>query len=1221
MSAMSNFCRACGPRLALVLLALAAGCAGRWHQQRAKVIDSKDSEAGLGWVALRDGDATLASQHFARALERNPRDAGARFGAASLAYERGDDETALAYSLALLESASRDHDALSMRLAPAILSRLPRLLSEIPDRGPAEARLLALASDRLPWRVRYALTLSLLDMARKRADAALLAKASANCARAMSFVGTGGRLPYLDLESPAFVPEKQPRALLAEGCQFQLNVESGLPGIKVLRSEVMLAAGRYDIVLDFGGPARLRVDGGSWHRHGGDENTWGARTSAQRIEVAAGAHTVEIRIGTYGPTAELSLLAISAAPESPRESDGASDGTMGEGNAVMMELAAALVASLTIDLDALPAHVARLSEHPRFAVALAAAGRLGQADPTRPADIMRDKARGLWQRAVGAEPSLARVWLDLSNLDMQSDKPREAIDDARRAVQANPDWWPAHLGLAAALRAQGLEQPADAELAKALALVESGRGGCQAIDRALQRAEDREEFAAANRLANLLGRCDAQNDGPRAWARRRGDLAEVENLLRRALPTTSDPLWLRSELADLRTAQGRADAARSELAELVVLAPRDTRLRVRLADAEVAVGHPDRARALLAETLRLFPGQKEVRQAARLVGLPLPLDEYRLDGGQVIRDFLAAKHSYQAPAVVVLDRAVERVFADGARAILTHSITQVLSKDAIETVGEVQVPQGTEVLALRTRKPDGTLREAEEIAGKSSVSAPNLTVGDFVELETIEVNEPREASAPGFIGERFFFQSSEAPLDRSEYILIAPAARALDVDRRADAPVAAETRGPDRTRVLTFVAHACPQVFAERSAVPAQEWIPSVRVSSGIDLQSWSRFISDRFVRVGRGSPEIRALASDIAKGVKGDRSRLPEAIVAWVRENIEPENNYVEPATSTLARARGNRAGLILALARSLSVPADFVLARSLLSAEASAPLLPAELDEFRELLLRFPGVDGDRYVDPQIRRAPFDYLYPGYDGAPGVVLGTTQVVKAASGVKNGRNVTLRARLEADGGARVAVTEELSGWPAVEWSELLERTGKDRTKLRQEFEQRWLGQHFPGAQLDALSVEPGEGNHGTRVSYTFKSARMAARQGSVLRLRPLFFQAMPGRRFGSEPQRKTALQLGYDIPLDVDAEIELPSGATVLELGRGGDIAVGRARFTEDRRVNAVGLESSSILLHRQSRLPIMRVLPSDYPDVAVKLRAVDPVEQGEIRIAVPGK
>jgi hypothetical protein len=118
-----------------------------------------------------------------------------------------------------------------------------------------------------------------------------------------------------------------------------------------------------------------------------------------------------------------------------------------------------------------------------------------------------------------------------------------------------------------------------------------------------------------------------------------------------------------------------------------------------------------------------------------------------------------------------------------------------------------------------------------------------------------------------------------------------------------------------------------------------------------------------------------------------------------------------------------------------------------------------------------------------------------------------------------------------------------------------------------------------------------------------------------------VFFQAQPGRRFGTEPQRKTTLMLGYDIPLDLDAEIALPTGAKVMDVGQGGDVTTGGARFLEKRKVNDAGNGLLTVSLRRQSRLPIMRVLPGDYQDVAARLRAVDPVEQGEIRIAVPVK
>jgi tetratricopeptide (TPR) repeat protein len=1203
------------PAFLLVLFAAGTGCASATHARR---LGSADADGAQGWLALRDGKLAAASASFEHAIALDPADARARFGAMNLAFEHGDSEAALEHALALLEVASKGQDDQALALSTATLARVSRLLAETTRRSAAEERLLGLAPARLSWQAQYALALIAIDIARKRADEALLAKVSvrAGCAPAMTLVGSGGRLPSLDLDAETLIPADKPQSLLAAGCQFQLNAADSRNGVKVLHATLDLLGGQYDIVLDYSGSARLRVDKGPWHRHGGSPDVYGPRWSAERMEIPAGRHTVEIRLGSYGSTADLALLAMPAPHAKPIPVERASGG-----NGVMLELAAALVANLTGEVDVLLAGIEQLARQPRFALGLAAAGRLGEADPTRPADIMRDRGRALWQQALVVDPTMARVWLDLSKLELQNDRPREAAEKAAGALRAAPTWWPAQLALSRALRAQGLEEPADAALAQGLAQVVEGSGACEMIEQAFRRAEGRDDHPSAARLVERLGQCDAQDGNQSAWVKRHGDLDKALALLRRALPTSAEPLWLRSEIADILLAQGHIALAREELVALARWTPRDMRTRIRLADTQLSLGAGETARATLAEALGRFPGHRDLRQAARLAGLALPLDAYRTDGEQVIRDYLASGKTYQAPAVVILDRAVERVFSDGTRLVLTHSITQVLSKDALGSVGEVQVSEGAEILALRTRKANGIRREAEEIAGKSSISVPDLDVGDFVESETLEVKEPREAFAPGFVGERFYFQSFEAPLDRSEYVLIVPAAMSLDVNRRAGAPTPVTTKGRDGTQVLTFVVRGAAQAFAERAAVPASEWIPSVRVSSGVTLNAWSRFIADRMFRLTRGSPEVRQVAAAIVQRSGGDRDHLPEAIVAWVREHIEPETDLGELATVTLARHRGNRAGLILALARSLGVSADFVLARSLLQAEASASVSAAELDDFRELLVRFPSPGGDRFVDPQIRRAPFAYLLPGFDGAPAVVVGTQQVVKAVSGVKDSRSVTLRARLDSEGGARVAVTEQLSGWPAVEWTELLDRVGKDRSKLRQDFEQRWLGRQFPGAELDTLAVEPGDAGVGTRVSYTFKSTGMAARQGSVLRLHPVFFQAQPGRRFGSEPSRKTALMLGYEVPLDLDAEIVLPGGARVIDMGQGGNVIVGGASFREERQVGASGDGAVSIVLKRRSRLPIMRVVPGDYLDIAAKLRAVDPVEQGEIKIAVPGK
>jgi hypothetical protein len=176
----------------LGVLAAAAGCAA------ARPVVREDQSA-RGWATLVDGKDDEAWAAFTRALQADPTDAYALFGMANLAYERGDDPTALGASLDLLELAGRG-EAAALRLSAATLVRLPRLLAEIPDRRPAEKRVLALSPERLPWVSRYALAMVAMDIARSRGDGDLLAQTAqrSGCVTEMAQVGDGGRLPLVD---------------------------------------------------------------------------------------------------------------------------------------------------------------------------------------------------------------------------------------------------------------------------------------------------------------------------------------------------------------------------------------------------------------------------------------------------------------------------------------------------------------------------------------------------------------------------------------------------------------------------------------------------------------------------------------------------------------------------------------------------------------------------------------------------------------------------------------------------------------------------------------------------------------------------------------------------------------------------------------------------------------------------------------------------------------
>jgi hypothetical protein len=372
---------------------------------------------------------------------------------------------------------------------------------------------------------------------------------------------------------------------------------------------------------------------------------------------------------------------------------------------------------------------------------------------------------------------------------------------------------------------------------------------------------------------------------------------------------------------------------------------------------------------------------------------------------------------------------------------------------------------------------------------------------------------------------------------------------------------------------------------------------------------------------VARLSPALRRTARAIEGSAGGERRRLPGLIGAWVNGHIEPEADLLEPASFSLARGRGNRTAVLLALGHLLGVPAQVVFARPLTVAAADAAVVPQELDDFSEVVVRLEGPSEVRFVNPRLRRAPFGYLPPTLEGAPALALGSAPLIRVTSAEPDRRSVRLAARLGADGEASAEVTEELRGWPAIEWVEMLDRAGDDRAKLRQEFEQHWLTQNFPGAVLGDLKVEVRDGGAGgALIRYTFTHPELALRDGEVLKLAPTFFRAQPGHRYAAEAHRRTTLLLGFDVPLELEARLILPSGARLLDAGDSGTVAAGPGgvvRFAERREGHAGA--SPEVVLRRELRLPLVRVAPADYPTVAAQLRRVDPLEQSEIRLAVP--
>jgi len=423
-------------------------------------------------------------------------------------------------------------------------------------------------------------------------------------------------------------------------------------------------------------------------------------------------------------------------------------------------------------------------------------------------------------------------------------------------------------------------------------------------------------------------------------------------------------------------------------------------------------------------------------------------------------------------------------------------------------VGRGRGPAGAEVLTLRTHKPDGTTREAGgdrrqgDRLGRQRRDSATTSSGSCSRRRARREPSRRASWATASI-----FSPSTPPLDRTELVLVTPRLTKLAFDRRGGAPAPRQRAGPEDTTVTTFATTSVPQLFVERAAAPATEYVPSVRASSALEFQVWTRYVAEQLFGTTRSSPALRERARLLAagrgpsNGAPDERARLAAAVVAWVTENIEAADDLRDGATQTLARGSGNRLALILALLRELGVPARTVLARSRLVAEAAAPAPAQELDDFADALVEIELGTGRApvYVDPRLRTPPSGTCRRNLDGARTLSLADGRLgVARSAGAADHRSVDVTIRLDEQGGGVAVATEELTGWPALEWAELVEKFGADRARLRQDFEQRWLGRAVPGRAPARPRGHAAEGRPGRR---------------RATRPRPLLVRQSPARR------------------------------------------------------------------------------------------------------------
>lgn len=830
----------------------------------------------------------------------------------------------------------------------------------------------------------------------------------------------------------------------------------------------------------------------------------------------------------------------------------------------------------------------------------------------RDTDLPRATATSLVQRDVDAilaqypDHQRARVLrFDHLRIGKQWDDAAALLDEAQASVQ-RPD---PQLLLRRARLALDRGDRSSARVAADAALA-ADPGRCEALDLRTDLARAEDEVRVANELMPQLLRCPGGLAANAAWSRGRGRPAEAISLLRRLVERSPSSFVARRGLADALWAAGDLPGAVAALEPAIDTWPRRSDALERLSYLHDLAGEKEKAREYRRRALAVDASNLSLARAVALEkGTELVAWGAR-DGIDAIEGYKAAQLTSNAGAVQVLDLGAYELQPDGSAYERVHSIVKVLDKRGIDKYGEVHLPGDAQAIAVRTVKADGRVLEAEIIAGKDSISMPNLEPGDFVETEWVRARSPRPAAMPGWQGGMFFFQAPGLPFHESVYEVRAPVSRGLEVSARNVEVSQPEVLEGDVLR-FRHTAKNVPPFIREPMSVGDAELLPWVETGAGAGEVDLVRQYADWALLATRPTGEVRRLVKGL--GSLPARERL-DAVVAKVRETVRGETtstNFSAGAGHVIAGERGNRLVALSAALSAVGLSSRIVFVRPF-TADPQGHRFPRG-DYLSAAVLRvdLPGEE-PVWLDLSNRYAPAGRLPVSLSGADGLMLpmpGEKPLPVKLPVVDPKQDMTtvlLDLSFNDEGTLVGTMTQRASGFDAAGLRQALERTNLTELKRHQESQ---LAATFPRVVLVDLRVEDsGHPDEPVSVVTTLEAPGYGLRPDGVVALPANFGPANLGRRFLSRGERKTPLFLPTSMYGEMHARVKLPEGATV-------PIPAPVKESTEfGRYESSVTIEDGVLKFDEELFIERGRIAPEHYAAFAAFAARVDAAQAREL-------
>ena len=803
-------------------------------------------------------------------------------------------------------------------------------------------------------------------------------------------------------------------------------------------------------------------------------------------------------------------------------------------------------------------------------------------DPAFPNEVRHRTERDLMARAAKRDPKLwySRAWLVLD--DAESRGFVEAVDPLRKLIGEVPDQPELLEQLARIYERLGWH----AERKKALVdLAERFPDDVRALRMNLEMLDGDGPVTDADKIAARVKALDPDSevDLDRALARHdwKAAKAELERLQKRR-PERKE---IASRIADVLQRAGDPSKALEQLKKALEKNPLDATSRFRLADRAYALGDDDSLRKSLADALLAGAKTEELRSAIDLLEGTTDLEPFRLDGKKAIREFEAWEKSGKHMAGVsarVVDYSALWIHPDGSAQMLEHELLKIQSQEAINQEAEQKPPEGL-VLRLRVIKPDGRVLEPEPVSGKPTMTMPNLEVGDYVEIEHVTTTEGDGDHGRRYRGPTWLFREEDKGYWRSEFIVIAPKDKKLDIETRGTVPK------PVMRETATYVERRwrvdeSPPLPQEPESVSAQEYLPSVRIGWGVSLRDTVLRFTDLASDETPIDPRVVAMAQRWLKKetVRSEQARiLYRAVLDAVQDGNEKDGRRV------LFGKAGSRDSAFRYLLRAVNIPVDLVLVKNRLAPPPVGPL--SEVDDYTGILTRIETNKKPIYLTVDDRFAPFGYVPADFRGQPGFVLapGTDSITTPKDGSRDGVSITGRADMREDGSATVALEEKFHGKLGIRMRGVFDKVSE--SQLFAFVESRVLTSTLPGARVKDVVVENKTNLDAPFVLKVKADVSQLGRiQGNQVLVKPIF--PLHLAQLATLSSRQIPLLMGTWTFVDIDFSIVAANG-----LKMPASLPRGEFKHGELEVLVKDAVRGHELSLARTIDLPAGRIQPGD--------------------------